>query len=160
MLMTQHADLVWGLIASMFIGNLILLILNLPLVPVFASLLRVPYDYLAPAILVVSLTGAYAMTLNIFTVGIAIVFGLIGYGMIKLDMPRSPLVLAVVLAPLMESSLRQSLMLSLGSPVIFVERPISAVLLVAVTASILLPIWAGFRRRKRMRAAAAEAAAL
>ena len=160
MLMTQHADLVWGLIASMFIGNLILLVLNLPLVPVFASLLRVPYDYLAPAILVVSLTGAYAMTLNIFTVGIAIVFGLIGYGMIKLDMPRSPLVLAVVLAPLMESSLRQSLMLSLGSPIIFVERPISAVLLTAVIASIVFPIWAGFRRRRRTRAAAAEGAAL
>jgi putative tricarboxylic transport membrane protein len=160
MLMTQHADLVWGLIASMFIGNLILLVLNLPLVPVFASILRVPYDYLAPAILVVSLTGAYAMTMNIFTVGIAIAFGLVGYVMIKLDMPRSPLVLAVVLAPLMESSLRQSLMLSLGSPVIFVERPISAVLLAAVTGSILFPIVAAFRRRKRTLAAAAEGPAL
>ena len=160
MLMTQHADLVWGLIASMFIGNLILLVINLPLVPVFASILRVPYDYLAPAILVVSLAGAYAMTLNIFTVGIAIVFGLIGYGMIKLDMPRSPLVLAVVLAPLMESSLRQSLMLSLGSPIIFVERPISAVLLAAVIGSIVLPIWAAFRRRKRTLASAAEGTAL
>lgn len=149
MLMVQHADLVWGLIASMFIGNLILLVLNLPLVPVFASLLRVPYDYLAPAILVVSLTGAFAMTLNIFTVIVAIAFGLIGYGMIKFDVPRSPLVLAVVLAPLLESSLRQALMLSLGSPMIFVERPISAVLLVMVLASILLPIFATWRRRRK-----------
>ncbi|BCJ89944.1 hypothetical protein IZ6_06790 [Terrihabitans soli] len=159
MLMTQHADLVWGLIASMFIGNLILLILNLPLVPVFASLLRVPYDYLAPAILVVSLTGAYAMTLNIFTVVIAIAFGLIGYGMMKFDIPRSPLVLAVVLAPLLESSLRQSLMLSLGSPMIFVERPISAILLVMVTGSILLPIIATWRRRRKERAARTAGAA-
>jgi putative tricarboxylic transport membrane protein len=75
-------------------------------------------------------------------------------------MPRSPLVLAVVLAPLMESSLRQSLMLSLGSPVIFIERPISAVLLTAVILSIALPIWAAFRRRKRDLAAAAEGTAL
>ena len=158
MLMTQHADLVWGLIASMFIGNLMLLILNLPMAPLFASLLRVPYDYLAPAILVVSLTGAYAMTLNIFTVGIAITFGLIGYGMIKMDVPRSPLVLAVVLAPLLESSLRQSLMLSLGSPMIFIERPISAVLLVAVIASVLLPVFAAYRQRRTTHTANGAAA--
>jgi putative tricarboxylic transport membrane protein len=152
MLMVQHADLVWGLIASMFIGNLILLVLNLPLVPVFASLLRVPYDYLAPAILVVSLTGAFAMTLNIFTVLVAIGFGLVGYGMIKFNVPRSPLVLAVVLAPLLESSLRQSLMLSLGSPMIFIQRPISAILLAAVLGSIILPVIATWRRRKQERA--------
>jgi putative tricarboxylic transport membrane protein len=158
MLMVQHADLVWGLIASMFIGNVILLVLNLPLVPVFASLLRVPYDYLAPAILVVSLTGAFAMTLNIFTVIVAIGFGLIGYGMIKFDVPRSPLVLAVVLAPLMESSLRQSLMLSLGSPMIFIERPIAAIILVMVIASILLPIVATYRRRRKEKLAAGATA--
>jgi putative tricarboxylic transport membrane protein len=147
MLMQQEPLLVWSLIASMFVGNVILLIMNLPLAPAFAALLRIPYAYLAPAILALSLAGAYAATLSFYTVIIAIVFGIIGYFMIKLDLPRAPLVLAVVLAPLLESSLRQSLLLSLGSPMIFVERPISAVLSVLVAFSILLPILLAFRRR-------------
>jgi putative tricarboxylic transport membrane protein len=154
MLMVEQPDLVWGLIASMFIGNVILLVLNLPLAPLFASLLRIRYDYLAPGILVLSLVGAFGTTLSLFTVGVALVFGMIGYGMIKLDLPRPPLVLALVLAPLMETSLRQSLMLSQGSLNIFVERPISAVLAVAVLFMLLLPVLRVFRaRRKALRPA-------
>jgi putative tricarboxylic transport membrane protein len=140
LLMTQQPDLVWGLIASMVVGNAILLILNLPLAPVFASLLRVPYAYLAPGILVLSLIGSYAATLSFFMVGMTIVFGVIGYFMIKAELPRPPLILALVLAPIMESSLRQSLILSQGSPAIFVTRPISAVLLIAVVFSLLWPL--------------------
>jgi putative tricarboxylic transport membrane protein len=154
MLMVEQPDLVWGLIASMFIGNVILLVLNLPLAPLFASLLRIRYDYLAPGILVLSLVGAFGTTLSLFTVGVALVFGMIGYGMIKLDLPRPPLVLALVLAPLMETSLRQSLMLSQGSLDIFVERPISAALAVAVLFMLLLPVLRVFRaRRKALRPA-------
>ncbi|HEY9213821.1 MAG TPA: tripartite tricarboxylate transporter permease [Ancylobacter sp.] len=149
MLMTEQPDLVWGLIASMFIGNVMLLVLNLPLAPLFASLLRIRYDYLAPGILVLSLVGAFGTTLSLFTVGIALVFGMIGYAMIKLDLPRPPLVLALVLAPLMETSLRQSLMLSRGSLAIFVERPLSAVLVVAVFGMLALPIIRAVRARKR-----------
>jgi putative tricarboxylic transport membrane protein len=148
-LMTQESALVWGLIASMFVGNLFLLILNLPLAPVFAALLRVPYVYLAPAILGISLVGAYAATLDMTTVWMSLVFGVLGYAMIKFDIPRPPLVLALVLASLMEMSLRQSLLLSFGSPMIFVERPLSAILLVAVIGAAVLPFVGAVRARKR-----------
>ncbi len=148
MLMTQESALVWGLIASMVIGNMILLVMNLPLAPVFAALLRIPYTYLAPGILVISLVGAYAATLSMATVWMCIAFGILGWAMMKLDIPRAPLVLALVLAPLMETSLRQALLLSLGSPMIFVERPISAVLLVAVLFALIAPIWRTFSRRR------------
>lgn len=147
-LMMQESVLVWGLIASMFVGNVFLLILNLPLAPVFAALLRIPYVYLAPAILGVSLVGAYAATLDITTVWMSLFFGVLGYLMIKFDVPRPPLVLALVLASLMEMSLRQALLLSFGSPMIFVERPISLILLTAVIAALLLPVFAAVRRRR------------
>jgi len=145
MLMTQQSELVWGLIASMFIGNVILIIMNLPMAPLFAASLRIPYEYLAPGILVVSLVGSFATTLSLFNVGITIFFGVIGYLMLKFNLPRAPVVLAIVLAPLMESSLRQSLMLSLGSPLIFLQRPISAILFAMVLTSLALPL---FRRKK------------
>jgi putative tricarboxylic transport membrane protein len=147
MLMAEQPALVWGLIASMFIGNVFLLVLNLPLAPAFAALLRIPYAYLAPGILILSMVGAYATTLSFFTVGVALTFGIIGYLMIKADLPRAPLVLAIVLAPLMETSLRQSLMFSEGSLRIFVERPISAVLLLTVAASLLWPCAKAVRER-------------
>jgi putative tricarboxylic transport membrane protein len=150
--MTQESALVWGLIASMFVGNLFLLILNLPLAPVFAALLRVPYVYLAPAILGISLVGAYAATLDMTTVWMSLFFGALGYAMIKFDVPRPPLVLALVLASLMEMSLRQSLLLSFGSPMIFVERPLSAILLVAVLAAAVLPVVAAVRARRSAKA--------
>ena len=148
MLLTQESLLVWGLIASMVIGNVFLLVMNLPLAPVFAALLRIPYTYLAPGILVISLVGAYAATLSMATVWMCIAFGILGWLMMKLDIPRAPLVLALVLAPLMETSLRQALLLSLGSPMIFIERPISAVLLVAVLFALIAPIVRVMRRRK------------
>ncbi len=155
MLMSQQGPLVWGLIASMFIGNLILLVINLPLAPLFASLLRVPYVFLAPGILAISLVGAYAATLDMATVWICLAFGLVGWLMMKLDIPRAPMVLALVLAPLLETSLRQSLLLSFGSLSIFVERPLSVALLVLVVGSIVLPVAAAMRRRFR-RVPAAE----
>jgi len=148
LLMTQEAPLVWGLIASMFIGNIILLVLNLPLAPLFAAILRVPYVYLAPGILAISLAGAYAATLDMAVVWQCIIFGVLGWLMMKFDIPRAPLVLALVLASLMETSLRQSLLLSFGSPMIFVQRPIAAVLLVAVILALLLPVFAAIARRR------------
>jgi len=140
MLMTEQPQLVWGLIASMYIGNVILLVMNLPLAPLFASMLRIPYAFLAPGILVLSLVGAYATTLSLFTVVVTLAFGFIGYLMIKADLPRAPLVLALVLAPLMESSLRQSMMMSEGTLNIFFERPIALVLLVGVVLSLVWPM--------------------
>jgi putative tricarboxylic transport membrane protein len=154
LLMTDQPDLFWGLIASMFVGNLILLVINLPLAPFFASLLRIPYVYLAPGILLVSVVGAYATNLRLFTVGLALVFGLLGYLMIKAKLPRAPLILGLVLAPIMEQALRQSLTMSRGSLDIFVERPISLVLLIIGIASLVFPFaagWLGVRWKARKR---------
>lgn len=148
MLMTQEAALVWALIASMFVGNVMLLIINLPLAPLFASLLRIPYVYLAPGILAVSLVGAYSATLDMGTVWTCLAFGLLGWLMMKFDIPRPPLVLALVLAPLLEMSLRQSLLLSFGSPMIFVERPIAAILLVVLAFTFAAPLFGAWRRRE------------
>jgi putative tricarboxylic transport membrane protein len=156
-LMTDQPKLVWGLIASMFTGNLMLLLLNLPLAPLFALALRIPYAYLAPPILILSLVGAYASTQNVFTVGLTIFFGILGYLMIKANIPRAPLVLSVVLAPLMESSLRQSLMFSRGSLDIFVNRPIAAVLLAAVMLSLFGPLIFSARSRWLRRRGPAQA---
>ncbi|MBF9060129.1 tripartite tricarboxylate transporter permease [Rhodobacterales bacterium HKCCSP123] len=150
-LMTDQPVLVWSLIASMFVGNVVLLILNLPMAPIFASILRIPYAYLAPGIVLFSLIGAYAVTLSFFTMGVAIAFGLIGYFMIKADLPRAPLVLALVLAPLLEESLRQSLLLSLGSPLIFVQRPFSLALLVVLLLVFLMPLVMSLRSRWKAR---------
>jgi putative tricarboxylic transport membrane protein len=151
MLMQQEATLVWGLIASMFVGNIFLLVINLPLAPVSAMLLRVPYVFLAPGILILSLVGAYAATLDMGTVWMCLFFGVLGWLMIKFDIPRPPLVLALVLAQLMETSIRQSLLLSFGSPAIFIERPISAVLLALILGSILFPVITAIRRRRLAR---------
>ena len=146
-LMTDQPVLVWSLIASMVVGNVILLVMNLPLAPLFASILKIPYHYLAPAIIVFSLVGAYAATMSFASMGTAMVFGAIGYLMIKADLPRAPLVLALVLAPLIETSLRQSLLLSLGSPLIFVQRPFALALLVIVVFSLVMPGVIAFRQR-------------
>jgi putative tricarboxylic transport membrane protein len=148
-LMVDQPVLVWSLIASMFVGNVVLLIMNLPLAPLFAALLRIPYVYLAPAILTFSLVGAYAATMSFTTLAIAVGSGFVGYLMIKADLPRAPLVLALVLAPLLEESLRQSLLLSLGSPSIFIERPFSVALLVLLIVFLAMPfVLRAMARRK------------
>jgi putative tricarboxylic transport membrane protein len=146
MLMQQEAALVWGLIASMFVGNVFLLVINLPLAPLCAMLLRVPYVFLAPGILILSLVGAYSATLDMGTVWMCLFFGVLGWLMIKFDIPRPPLVLALVLAQLMETSIRQALLLSFGSLSIFIERPIAAALLVLIVGSMLIPVVKAIRR--------------
>lgn len=151
LLMANQPDLFWGLVASMLIGNLVLLIMNLPLAPFFAMLLKIPYAYLAPGILLLAVTGTYAATLSLFTVGLALIFGVVGYFMIKANIPRAPLILALVLGPIMESSLRQALMMSRGSLSIFIDRPLSAVLLVCSIAFLLGPIVTALAGRLRAR---------
>lgn len=149
LLMTDQPELFWGLIASMFVGNAILLVLNLPLAPFFAMLLRVKYAYLAPTILMVCVIGSYASAGSMFTVGVSLLFGVIGYLMVKADLPRAPLVLAMVLTPIMEASLRQTLILSHGSLDIFVTRTPSVVLLVMIILALLGPTtWKLVRRRR------------
>jgi putative tricarboxylic transport membrane protein len=128
-LFSEQSNLVWALIASMFIGNVICVILNLPLVPVFASILKLPYVYLYPLILVISLIGIYGLSLSQYDLIIFLFFIILGYLLRLGDVPIAPLVLAFVLGPLAERSLSQSLVISNGNPLIMIERPIAAVLL-------------------------------
>ena len=136
-LFEQHPDLVWGIIASMYIGNAMLLVLNLPLAGMFAILLRVPYAMLYPVILALCIAGVYSHSNSIDDLWIMCAMGVLGYFMKKYDFPAAPLVLGLVLEPLLENALGQSMTLSHGSLSIFVTRPISAGLL-AVTAIIVL----------------------
>jgi putative tricarboxylic transport membrane protein len=127
---TENPDVVWPIIASMYIGNVVLIALNLPLVPVFASILRIPYHFLYPAILVISVVGVYSINTSMFDVWLLVIFGFLGYLMRKTDFPTAPLVLAFVLGPLLEQAVRRSLVISQGSPTIFLTRPWAVVFLV------------------------------
>jgi len=133
LLITQQPELFWGFIASMYVGNVVLLILNLPLVGIFVNVLRVPYPLLYPAILLFCVLGVYAVNGSAVDVGIMAAMGALGYLLRKFDFETAPVVLGLILAPMIEMSLRQSLTMSSGSYAIFVTRPIaSAMLLVAV----------------------------
>jgi putative tricarboxylic transport membrane protein len=146
----DNPALFWGLVASMYIGNVMLLILNLPLVPLFAQLLRLPVYMLYPLILGVSLVGVYSVSGSSFDLALLAAFGLLGYLMRKLDYPSAPLILGLVLGGGLERALRQSLMMSEGSLAILVQRPISALMLslaVLLLASPLIGKWNAWRVR-------------
>lgn len=136
LLFQQHATFVWAVIASLYIGNLILLVLNLPLVGWWAKLLKIPYQTLVVVILVFCIIGAYSLNNSVFDIGVMIVCGILGYFFKKLDFPLAPAILTLILGPLMERSLRESLSLSQGDYSIFFTRPISLVFLI-ITAIIL-----------------------
>jgi len=129
MLITQQPQLFWGFIASMYVGNVVLLILNLPLVGLFVNLLRIPYPVLYPIIIVFCVLGVYAVNGSVVDVWIMVAMGLLGYVLRKVGFETAPIVLGVVLAPLIEMSLRQSLAMSDGQYSIFASRPIAATLL-------------------------------
>jgi putative tricarboxylic transport membrane protein len=138
---SDNPALFWSLVASMYIGNVLLLVLNLPLVPVFAQVLRAPAYVLFPAILGVSIVGVYSASGSVFDIGLLAGFGLLGYLMRKLDYPSAPLILGLVLGGAMERALRQSLMMSEGSLTILVARPISAVMLSLALLILLIPVF-------------------
>ena len=144
----EQPSLFWGVIASMWIGNLMLLILNLPLVGIWVKLLMIPYSLMFPAILVFSSVGLYTINSNAFDLYTVSMFGLFGYFLYKLDFEPAPLLLAFVLGPMLEDNLRRSLMLSQGDPAILFTRPISAGLLL-VTALMLVIAVLPFVRKKR-----------
>ncbi len=149
--MTDRPGLFWGLIASMWIGNFLLVVLNLPLIGVWVRLLRVPYRLLYPAIIVFCCIGAYTINTKSFDLFVMAFFAVFGYLAIKLDCEPAPLVLGFVLGPLMEENLRRALLLSRGDPMVFLEEPISlAFLLVAV--GLLLVIALPTIRAKRAEA--------
>ncbi len=137
LLFQQHATFVWAVIASLYIGNVILLILNLPLVGWWAKLLKIPYQTLVVLILVFCMIGSYSIANSILDIGVMILCGVLGYVLKKLDFPMAPAILTLVLGPLMERSLRESLALSQGDYSTFVTRPISLFFLI-ITAIILV----------------------
>src|SRR5881398_570532 len=134
--MTKQPELFWGMIASMWIGNLMLVVINLPLVGVWVSLLRVPYRLLYPSIIVFCCIGIYSINNSPFDVVISALFGVIGYWFVKHDFEPAPMLLGFVLGPLMEENLRRAMLIARGDATVFFTRPISAVLL--STAIILL----------------------
>jgi putative tricarboxylic transport membrane protein len=136
--MTKQPELFWGLICSMWLGNLMLVVINLPLVGLWVRLLRVPYRHLFPAILIFCCIGVYSINNSPIDVVITAVFALVGYWLVKHDFEPAPLLLGLVLGPLMEENLRRAMRISSGDPMIFISRPISLGLLIA--AGVLLVI--------------------
>jgi putative tricarboxylic transport membrane protein len=142
--MTQRPDLFWGVVASMYVGNVFLLLLNLPLVGLWVQLLRVPYRVLFPIVLLLSVVGTYSANKNVFDLWVMLGFGVGGYVLRKLEYDLAPFVIAFVLAPLLEQSLRQSLVMSPDGAMILVQRPVTAALLAASAVLVGLML-----RRKR-----------
>jgi putative tricarboxylic transport membrane protein len=146
LMMIKHPDLFWGFITSMYIGNAMLLILNLPLIPVWVKLLKVPYPILFPFILVFCLIGVYTINENVFDIFLMVFFGVFGYLARKFDFEAAPFLLAVVLGPMMEKAFRQSLIMSQGDFSIFVNRPISGVIFGVAILLLILPLFRGIKR--------------
>ena len=128
-LFTEHAQFAWAVVASLYIGNLILVILNLPFIPVWVAVLKIPYSILMTLILAFCVVGVYSLSNSVFDIGVMLAFGVVGYTFKKLDIPTAPLVLTLILGPMMERGLRQSLEMSRGRFSILFTRPISATLL-------------------------------
>jgi putative tricarboxylic transport membrane protein len=135
--MVQNPDLFWGLIASMWVGNLMLIVLNLPLVGLWVSLLKIPYRLLFPAIMSFSVIGVYSVNTSAFELNLAAFFGVLGFLWLKFGCPAPPMLLGFVLGPILEENLRRALLLSRGDPSVFVTRPISLAFII-VTVLILL----------------------
>jgi putative tricarboxylic transport membrane protein len=147
LLLVRNADLFWGVVTSMYIGNVMLLILNLPLIGLWVRLLRIPYSILFPFILLFCLIGAYSVNNNSEEIMIMILFGVFGYLMRKFDYEAAPLIFALVLSPLFENALRQSLLMSGGSFVIFFTRPIALVFMIIGITLFILPVLPFVKRR-------------
>ena len=140
--------LFWGLIVSMWIGNLMLLVINLPLIGVWVSLLKLPYRYLYPTILVFCAIGVYSVNYSAFNVFETVLFGLVGYLLYKLRCEPAPLLIGFVLGPMLEEYLRRAMVVSRGDPMVFVERPVSAVLLAIAAATLLAMLLPAIRQKK------------
>jgi putative tricarboxylic transport membrane protein len=146
LLLVQHPEIFWGVVASMYLGNILLLLLNLPLIGMWVKLLKVPYSILFPLIIFFCLTGAYSINNSSTDVAIMLLFGIIGYLMRKISLEPAPMVLAFVLGPMLENALRLSLIKSQGSFAIFFTRPISATCLIIAIALMVVPLLPWVRR--------------
>jgi putative tricarboxylic transport membrane protein len=158
-LVNDHPDVFWGFVASMYVGNLMLLALNLPLVSLFVSVLRIPYSYLYPLIIMFCIIGVYEVNNSIVDVWIMLIMGVLGYVLRKFEFDPAPLVLGLVIAPIMEQSLRQSLIMSNGNYLIFFSRPISAGLLIVSIGLLALAAMSFVLKRRDWRDQLAQAEA-
>ena len=154
LLFVNNTDFVWGLIASLYVANLFALLINLAFIPAFLMMLRMPFTILAPIIYILCVVGGYAPTQDMHDVWLMLIFGVVGYLMRKLDYPLAPAVLAIVLGPLAEASMRQSLIMSQGSFEIFFGRPISGVIMVVAILLLVAPLRKFLRRREAKTAGA------
>jgi putative tricarboxylic transport membrane protein len=148
MLFVSHPQVAWGVIISMYIGNVILLLLNVPLIALWVRCLKVKYQILFPLIVLFCLIGVYSLNYSVVEVGFMIFFGVVGYAMKKLKFEPAPLILAMLLTPMLENALRQSLIISRGDPFIFLSRPISLAFLLAAAAILSVPVFS-YRRKRR-----------
>jgi TctA family transporter len=144
----QEPALFWGLIVSMWVGNLILVLLNLPLIGIWVRLLRVPYRVLFPAIVAFACIGTYAINQNVFDVYAIVLFAILGYFLVKLGCEPAPFLLGFVLGPLLENHLRRAMVISHGDPTTFFSRPISLTLLIAAAVVLVLAVLPAIRRRR------------
>ncbi|MFA5905195.1 MAG: tripartite tricarboxylate transporter permease [Desulfobacula sp.] len=145
---TEQPALFWGIIVSMWIGNLFLVILNLPLIGIWVRIIMVPYRYLYPAILSFCAIGVFSLNNSEFDIFLMALFGLLGYLFIKLDCEPAPMLLAFILGPLMEEYLRRAMLMSRGNPMVFIQRPISATLLVIAVVAMLLVFIPAFSKTR------------
>jgi putative tricarboxylic transport membrane protein len=149
LLFEKNPELVWGLIASLYVGNFLLLIINLPLIGIWVQMLKIPFAKLLAFILVIAITGTYATNNSVTEVYLSLTFGVIGYLMKKADLPTAPVIMGVILGPLLETHFRRALIISNGSYATFISHPISAVFLGAAVLSILYPLIRWALKRKR-----------
>jgi putative tricarboxylic transport membrane protein len=147
-LVTEHPDIFWGVIASMYIGNVMLLILNLPLVGVWVQLLKVPFGILGPMVVLFTSVGVYSLANDSFSIFFFVAFGVLGYILKKLDFETGPMIMAFILAPLIENALRQSLLISNGSMAIFVTRPISLGFIVVFALIVAGQVFGAMKKKK------------
>ncbi|MDI6755406.1 MAG: tripartite tricarboxylate transporter permease [Thermodesulfobacteriota bacterium] len=149
-LFITNPDFVWAVIASMFIGNMILIFMNLPMAPLFALGLRIPYRYLYPGILLICIIGAYSLKNNVYDVWVMLIFGVFGYFMKKYDIPGGPMVIALVLGPMLEFNLYRALALSRGDVTTFFTRPISGTLLAIAAVMTIVVTFKTVRMKRAM----------
>jgi putative tricarboxylic transport membrane protein len=146
--MNEKPELFWGLIASMWLGNAMLVILNLPLIGMWIKLLSVPYRYLYPSILVFMAIGVFSLSNNPFDVLIMALFGVLGYFCVKLECEPAPMILGFILGPLMEENLRRAMLIARGDPSTFFTRPISGVLLALAMLLLVLALLPMIRKKR------------
>jgi TctA family transporter len=145
--MTTRPELFWGLIASMWIGNALLVVLNLPMIGLWVKLLRVPYRLLFPAIMAFSAIGVYSVNNSSFDIYLTAIFGIIGLVWLKLGCSPAPMLLGFVLGPMMEEHLRRAMLMSKGDPTVFFTRPIALAFIIATVAILVVMILPAVRKR-------------